>query len=271
MKLNIKLIFTTLWIGLLLTYPLFAQKNETEQLKAILIVGNQEDGTEGEMEEMDKIANLFKENGVLVYKFYDDKADWNEIVKTAKDCNFLVYSGHGSTMGENGNAGGLCINSMVSSAELVKDLKLKDNALVIFKSVCYGAGSSADDDKDIGIKEAKKRVTNYAYPFFEIGAAAYYANNFGSGVYNFLEDFLSGAALKQAYLNSTKIWAEVEFEEVFSKDNTKFISIASRQGGGTATRTTYINGVKKVEEIESPKGYEIAYVGKADFSIRDMD
>jgi hypothetical protein len=271
MKLNVKLILTTLWICLFCIYPVFCQNNNSKDLKAILIVGHQEDRTKGAIEKMDEIANLFLKKGVLVYKFYDKKADWNEIIKVAKNCNFLLYSGHGSTMGKDGNVGGICINSMISSFELMKNLRLKENALVIFKSVCNGAGSSAGDDNDIGITEAKKRVAYYAYPFFEIGASAYYANNFGNGVYDFLDDFLSGITLKQAYLNSTKTWTNVEFEEVFSRDNTKSFSIASRPGGGTATRTTYTNGVKKVEQVKSPKGYKIAYVGKIGFSIIDMN
>lgn len=49
--------------------------------------------------------------------------------------------------------------------------------MVIFKSVCGGAGFSADDRIDIGTDEAKKRVCSYASPFFKIGSAAYYANN----------------------------------------------------------------------------------------------
>ena len=270
MKLNVKLIFTTLWICLLFTYPVLGQVS-TKSLKAILIVGHQEDGTGNAMKNMDKIADVFLENGVSVHKFYDDKANWEKIIETAKECSFFVYSGHGSHMGEDGNVGGICINSMVSSSELMNKLSLKENALVIFKSVCNGAGSSAGDDNDIGITEAKKRVTYYAYPFFKIGASAYYANNFGDGVYNFLIDFLSGVTLEQSYLNSTKTWTNVEFDDVFSRDTTKSISIASCPGGGTATRTTYINGVKKVEQVEHPKAYDIAYVGKTVFSILNMD
>ena len=270
MRIRLKLLLTTLWMCLSFAYPVFSQNNNPENLKAILIVGHQEDGTKRAMERMDKIADLFSEKGVTVYRYYDDKADWNKIVETAKDCSFLVYSGHGSNMGENGNVGGICINSMVSTAKLMKSLRLKDNALVIFKSVCNGAGSSAGDDIDIGIVEAKKRVSSYAYPFFEIGASAYYANNFGNGVYNFLNDFLSGVPLKQAYHSSTEIWTDVEFEEPFARDKTKSFSIASTPGGGMATRTTYTNGVKKVERVKNPKGYKIAYVGEADFSIKNM-
>jgi hypothetical protein len=270
MKLNILSIFSTLWISSHFTYPVLGQAGPKD-LKAILIVGHQEDGTGKAIKDMDKIADLFVENGVAIHKFYDDKANWDQIIETAKECNFLVYSGHGSNRGEDGNAGGLCINSRVSSAELMNKLRLKKNAIVLFKSVCNGAGSSASDEQDIGITEAKKRVTYYAYPFFETGASAYYANNFGNGVYHFLMDFLKGLSVQQSYLNSTQIWTNVELEEVFSRDSTKSISIASTPGGGTATRTTYINGVKKEQEIKSPKGYKIAYVGKADFSILNMD
>ena len=251
MKLNVKLIFTKLWICLLFTYPLLGQVSP-KGLKAILIVGHQEDGTGRAMKDMDRIADIFLENGVSVDKFYDDKANWDKIIETAKECSFFVYSGHGSNMGEDGNAGGIYINSRVSSSELMNKLRLKENALVIFKSVCNGAGSSAGDDNDIG-------------------ASAYYANNFGNGVYNFLIDFLSGVTLNQSYLNSTKTWTNVEFEEVFSRDTTKSFSIASTPGGGTATKTSYTNGVKKVEQVKNPKGYKISYVGKTGFSILNMD
>ena len=270
MRLNIKLILTTLWISLFFMYPVFCQNNNLKNLKAILIVGHQESITKMAIENMNKIANLFSEKGVVVYKFYDEKADWNQIIKVAKNCNFFIYSGHGSRMGENGNAGGICINSMVSSSELMKTLRLKENALVVFQSVCNGAGSSASDEFDIGIAEAKKRVTYYAYPFFEIGASAYYANNFAYGVYEFLKDFLSGIALKEAYLNSKTKWTNVEFEEVFSKDNSKSFSIASLPGEEKATSTSHINGIKIEKQIKIPKMYLVAYIGKTGFSIIDM-
>ena len=266
----IKLISAILGICLFFGNSASGQNKDTTNLEALLIVGHLEDGTSSAMKRMDVIANLFIENGVKVHKFYDDEANWDEITKVSENCNFLVYRGHGSNLGTNGNAGGICINSMVSTFKLMQELKLKDNALVLFKSVCNGAGSSADDDEDIGIVEAKNRVTHYAYPFFEIGASAYYANNYVAGTYRFLKDFFSGIPLKEAYLNSTKHFTTVEFEEVFSRDETKFISIASTPGGGTAIRTSYTNGVKKVESIKSPKGYKIAYVGAADFSIKDM-
>lgn len=246
------------------------QNNPAAGLKALLVVGYQEDQTPAAIQSMNKIADLLKSHGVLVYKFYDKEADWNKIIAVSPECSFFIYSGHGSTMGPNGNVGGLCIKTMISTKELVSQLKLKTNALVLFQSVCYGAGSTAGDDEDIGIEEAKNRVRNYASPFFEVGATAYYANNFENGVFNFLKDFLSGTKLSTIYRKSTENWTTIEFEEPYSAEETKFFSIASSKGGGTAIRTTYINGVKKVEEVKSPKSYEIACIGEPGFNIRIM-
>lgn len=257
-------------ISLLIISMGFSQNDSVGNLKALLIVGHQEDNTESAIGGMDKIAELFVENGVAVYKFYDSEAIWDEIVKVSSGCSFLVYSGHGSNLGVNGKAGGICVEPSVSTSKILESLRLKENSLVLFKSVCRGAGSSASDDDDIGIALAKERVMYYAYPFFEIGASGYYANNYQSGVYNFLVDFLSGTTLKQAYLKSTEAWTNVEFDEQFPKDTSKSYSIASSPGGGTSTRTTYTNGVKKVEKMKTPKEYEIAYVGRANFSIKDM-
>jgi hypothetical protein len=239
-------------------------------LKAILIVGHQEDGTSSAINEMNSIAGVFEQYGIQVYKFYDSKANWSEIKSTSQNCNFLVYSGHGSTMGENGEAGGLCINPRVSTAQLLSELKLKPNSLIIFKSVCQGAGSSAGDDGDIGLSEALKRVTSYSNPFFKIGASAYYANNFGGGVSGFLKNFLAKQDFQTCFSISAQKWTEIECDKPFSKDSSKNIGIASSEGGGTSTVTTYRNGVKTVEQREAPKQYDIAYVGAPSYNINLM-
>ncbi|MBU3713713.1 MAG: hypothetical protein FGM46_02055 [Ferruginibacter sp.] len=248
----------------------YGQYNASSGLNAVLIVGHQEDGTMDAIRKMNKTAGILEQYGVNVYKFYDKDANWTAIKNIAPYCSFLVYSGHGSTLGVDGNVGGLCLTSNISTATIINDLKLKHNALVIFKSVCNGSGSSAGDDYDIGISEAKKRVTHYAYPFFKSGAAAYYANNYVDGSDNFLVDFLTGMSLKNAFVKSTNLWTTIEIDESFSMDWNKKISIAGSEGGGIATRTTYTNGVKTVEKIVSPKDYSIAYVGRESFSISDM-
>ncbi len=243
------------------------QQVATSSLEALLIVGPQEDGTSEAMKRMDDIAKLLNEHSIVSHSFYDKQAQWSDIKKIAPKCSFLIYAGHGATLGENGNAGGFCIQSYITTETVQSELRLKENAMVLFISVCGGAGSSAGDNGDIGIAEAKNRVLHYAYPFFEIGASAYYANNYVAGCYDFLEDFLSGIPLKKAYETSTEIWTSIEFEEPFEKDRTKLFSIASRPGGGYSTRTTYTNGVKTVAKIKASKSYSIAYVGAPDFNF----
>lgn len=262
---------------------LFAQKHnyKAKHLKAVLIIGPFDDpnsviastgdySTEATIRQMDYIANLFIKNGVKVYKFYNEKSDWSRIVKVARDCNFFVYAGHGSNLGRNGNTGGLIVKSgPVSTHQLIKTLRLKKNALVVFKSVCKGAGSSAGDEKDIGPKVAERRVTYYASPFFKVGAAAYYANNYDGGVYSFLRDFLSGKTLKKAYHNNLYS-NKIEFEKPFLSDRRKYISIASSEGGGKKTIVTVRYGKESRKTINNPKEYNIAYVGRKYFSIQEM-
>jgi hypothetical protein len=243
------------------------------ELKAILIVGHQENRTQSAIEKMDSIGSIFTERGVTVYKFYDKAANWDSITEVAKNCNFFVYSGHGSNKGENGGAGGIMVNSLVSTSDMLESLRLRENALVVFISVCNGAGSSAGDNGDIGITEAKKRVISYSNPFFKIGASAYYASNNESASFLFLKKFLSGIDLKKSYIRSTNFFinekleelvesgkltitevnskTEIEFDDQFPMDKSKNISITSNS---------------KI----SSKGYNITYVGNPNFSLSDM-
>lgn len=242
----------------------------SQKLKAVLIVGYQEDLTKNAIKDMDKIAKLLENNGVFVFKFYNKDAIWDNIIIAAKECHFFIYSGHGSKSGKNGSVGGICVDSTISTSKLMSTLELKDDALVVLKSVCYATGSSANDNIEICIKKAKERVYNYAYPFFKIGASAYYANNFRGGVYCFLNDFLNGNSLKKSYVNSTEIFTNIEFEEAFPNEDVMLYSIASSPNEGDAIRTTYINGIEKVERVKSHKKYDIVYVGYSDFSLNNM-
>ena len=147
--------------------------NNLSNLEAVLVVGNTEESTKSAIEEMNSLALVFIKNGIKVTKFYDKNTNWESIKVAAKTASFFVYDGHGSTLGINGATGGLCLNKFISTEQILADLRLKKNALVLFKSVCGGAGSSASDTKDIGIDEAAQRVTDYSYPFFSIGASCY--------------------------------------------------------------------------------------------------
>lgn len=239
-------------------------------LKAVLIVGPQEDNTADSENEMDKIAAYLKSQGVSVHQFYDEKAVWNDIIKSANGANILIYSGHGTTTGDNGTVGGLCLQSIISTREIRESIKLSPNAIVLFQSVCYGAGSTAGDNEDIGIEEAQKRVEAYAQSFFDIGAGCYYANNFTDGVLDFLHDFMAGVPVSECFVKSADFWCDIELNEASNLAKGAQIAIATKDWGGTTTRTTYTNGVKKVEEIPSVKSYSIAYVAKPEFSLADV-
>jgi hypothetical protein len=238
-------------------------------LKAVLIIGPQDEDMISAIESMNKIAELFKTKGVRVQCFYDNDTDWEKIKIASKEANFFVYDGHGGRMGESGKFGGLCLKSMVTSTEIIEGLKLKKNAMIVFKSVCGGAGSSASDNGDIGIIEATKRVTDYSQPFFEIGASCYYANNLKDGCLLFLSEFFSGRTVKESFDKSTKTWTKIELSKEYQFDKGKQISIASADWGETV-RTTYENGVKKVEKIPSTKDYDIAYVANPNFTIDNL-
>ena len=86
--------------------------------------------------------------------------------------------------------------------ELFKFHLLRRLLLLLFQSVCRGAGSSAGDSDDIGIKKAEARVSDYAEPFLKIGAQVYYANNWQNGCLSFLENMFDGKPADESFNNS---------------------------------------------------------------------
>jgi hypothetical protein len=261
--------FLILSVTLIISNPLKSQTNSSA-LKAILIVGSSEDDNKSSIEEMNEIAEFLVSNKVIVHRFYDKKADWEKIKIAAINANFFVYSGHGGTLGENGSSGGLCINTLVNSEQIVSDLKLSEKCIVLFNSVCRGAGSSASDTGDIGLVEATKRVTDYAKPFFQIGVSAYYANNFTNGTLNFLKLFFSGKSLQESFESTTNGWNKIELLKQYEFDKLKLIGISSFESDTSMKVTTYSNGEETEEDIQIPKVYNIAFVGAPNFSIKDM-
>jgi hypothetical protein len=247
----------------------FISYSQADQLRAVIIVGDLQDGTVSAIKEMEEIHSFFKSKNMIVNTFYHPKTSWKDIVSASKDASFFVYSGHGMSWTD-GKYGGLDLNEAISSKAIVNDLKLKSNAIVIFKSVCGGAGSSASDDGDIGIKKAIERVSDYSKPFLSIGASAYYANNFGEGCLSFLNDFFEGKTIKECFDNSIGWSAKLEVDQNYRYDRSKSIGLASSDWGGTVTKTSYINGVKSVREVPATKDYDIAYVANPRYSISTL-
>ena len=247
-------------------------RDSLSRIKAILVVGPVEESTSAFIEETEEIASYLRGLGVQVKVFYDPAAKWNDIVRESAGAHIFFYSGHGSKMGVQGKAGGLCLSDggMVSSATIIRDLTLHKNALVLFAKVCMGAGSSAGDDSDIGVAEAVERVSNYALPFVRIGAAGYYANNYYHSMLPFLRGFFNKKNLKQVYSETASRYSHIETFEKFSYSPRLEVSVASCDHEGFSTRTTYTNGVKRVEQVPLFKNYDVAYVGIPGFTVLDF-
>jgi hypothetical protein len=255
-------------LSILLFLPIISY-SQADKLRAVIIVGDQQDGTIDAIEDMENIHTFFKSKNVIVKTFYHPKTSWKDIIKASKDASFFVYSGHGMSWPD-GKYGGLDLDEAISSEDIVNDLKLRSNAIVIFKSVCGGAGSSASDDGDIGIKKALERVSDYSRPFLNIGASAYYADNFGNGCLSFLNNFFEGKTMKECFDNSIGWSAKLEIDQNYKYDISKSIGVASSDWGGTVTKTSYINGVKSVNEVPATKDYDIAYVANTEYSISTL-
>jgi hypothetical protein len=260
-----KLLVVLLYFASSLSNSLISQFNTS----AVLVVGTDSD-ISSSVVALDKIGEFLESKGIKTYKFYDEKSDWEAIKKAAKNAHFFVYSGHGSNMGKNGT-GGLVIKDMVSNTEIENELVLKKNSVVLFQSVCRGAGSSAGDNGDIGIKKAESRVSDYAEPFLKIGAQIYYANNWQDGCLGFLENMFNGISAQESFKKSTGWWTEVELEKNYVYDHNKKIGIVSQEGSGTVTVTHTENGVKTVEKRPASKNYNIAYVGNPNFKLTQIN
>lgn len=254
-------IITLIAIAANLAAKVSAQNIDSTSLKAVLIIGSHEEVNENDITDMNEIACFLESRNFIVKTFYYDEAIWDSIKLESFDTDIFLYNGHGSRLGGKGKVGGLILDKNVTTKEIRDELHFTKSPLIIFKSVCNGAGSSASDDCDIGINEAKTRVLDYSTPFFEMGASAYYANNLKYGIIDFLQNLYGGQSIIDCY-NLSAANAKIEFTEKHPNNNRLMISIASNNWEGYSTKTTYTNGVKKVRKIRSFKTYDIALVAK---------
>jgi hypothetical protein len=174
-------------------------------LKAVLIVGPI-DGDEGpatsrEKEKMELAAAELEANGVTVYKFYTPENDWSEIRAGAQGAHFLLYRGHGVawSSGSEPIVGGFALKGGLVSREAISyELELAPNAVVMLYG-CFTAGTSNPEEGTISGAQAQNRVAQYSVPFFEAGAAGYYASWFGDAFQFFVRSLFQGMTLGQAY------------------------------------------------------------------------
>lgn len=242
--------------------------------KAVIVNGN--DGTIDQ--EAQDLINLFKSHGYTTVYLTGNNANWEAVKAKSQGANVFIYSGHGSTQGYNGT-GGLCLNSqesysgsdIISSYAFEKDIRLAQGAIVYFKSVCGGAGSSASDRNDIGVEDAKQRVASYSYPFFNMGASAYFASNYSGHALKVFQSLMAGSTLEDAFRDLLWSSQTIEYVGVHSLDPSKSIGIASNYSPGTTTRyiTTYSGNHKetRTETFSRFREYNIAFAGNKTFKL----
>lgn len=227
-------------------------------LKAVLIVGPLEEGTQAEIANMELAAAALQSYGVQVYKFYTPNDRWADIVAAANGAHFLLYRGHGLYW--NGNVytpqvGGFEVTErMYTSEEIKRDLKLAPNAIIMIYA-CFATGSSTTDPGSITQAEAQRRVSQYSQPFFEMGAAGYYANWYGDAFKVFITNLFSGQTLGNAFKN----YSDYEASKAVALTHLAFPNLPLWLSWETWT-----------DYPIKPPIYNNAFVGYADKTLADL-
>lgn len=246
-------------------------KDSLSKLKAVLVVGDVEGSTQSFIAEKKSIAEFLRSLGIQVFEFYSPQDKWENIVKASAGAHIFLYSGHGCITG-NIPAGFWLTEGNITSYEISQKLKLHKNALVIFNHVCFGAGSSASDESDIGIEEAAKRVAIYSHPFVDLGAGCYYANNYDGSINIFLKQFFNRAKMHDIYVTEGNRWSKVERMGKYSYNQNYEIgvSVTPADPSRKITQITTINGKETVKYLEDFNQYDVAYVGRPGYTVIDL-
>lgn len=253
------LIVIICWLG-----ALQAQVKTGAIKEAICIIGSGNIINEESESQVENIALLLEEQHYKVHRFYDPNNEWEAIKKASLNASLFIYRGHGTHGGIDGEFGGIVIDQFVSGETIASELKFNLKPLVIFISACGGAGSSAGDESDIGVDEAKKRVLGSGLPFILAGAAGYYANNYSNGAYTFLQHWFSNKPLNDCYISSIYPWCSIRENGLQSdpRINASYhIAISSSPDNTYRTKTTTINGKTTTKKVFCKFSYDIAYLG----------
>jgi hypothetical protein len=238
--------------------------------EALWIIGSDNIINEESESQVENIALLLEEQHYKVHRFYDPNNEWKAIKKASLNASLFIYRGHGTHAGIDGGFGGIVIDEFVSGETIASELKFNLKPLVIFISACGGAESSAGDETDIGVEEAKNRALGSGLPFMLAGAAGYYANNYSDGAYNFLENWFSNKPLNDCYISSIYPWCSIR-ENVLQSDpriDTSYhIAVSSSPDKSIRTVTTIINGKTTTKNIFCEFSYSIAYLGDPQLTL----
>lgn len=197
------------------------------QVKVVIIVGPTGSLTNTYRTYGNELADTATAAGADVTKVYSPNATWENVRAAVDGANVIVYLGHGNgypnpygsteltdrangwglnrttTNGDSDNwsstmvyCGERALLGTLTSASYAQwdycggssgtqGINPAPGFVMVFKSACYapGAGETRGASEDT----AFERVRNYSYPYLELGASAYFANDLGGGAASIID------------------------------------------------------------------------------------
>ena len=252
------------------TNKVLLNKAKLKQLKVVIVIGNDASSFINEHEE---VAVFLRVHGVDVTEIYTPNAKWEKIKEASKGAHIFIYSGHGWISTDKNKDEGIFYldDGFTYGKQITNELHLNKNALVLFNHVCFGAGSSASDLKDIGINEAVNRVSNYSKIFLNNNIGAYYACNTVGYIKPVLIKFFNGACIKDIYNYEASDYNIIQYRDKYKYDDKYEIAVSGDRLKNNVWRScppdkSYYSTITNT----GFKNYDCAYVGKPNFTVNDF-
>ncbi len=176
--------------------------------KVVIIVGPTGAGmTDRFRAQGDEAARIARRYTPDVVKIYSPNATWPVVRDALQGASVVVYMGHGNGwpskyrdslypptqngFGLNPHAGAGDTHQYFGEERIAKEVRLADNAVVIFSHLCYASGNTEPGLPEGTLEMAQQRVDNYAAGFIQAGAAAVIAEAHAGPAY-YVRSVLAG-------------------------------------------------------------------------------
>jgi hypothetical protein len=164
--------------------------------KAVFIVGPEEELTEGNLAEAERMAEQAEAAGMDVRRVFFPHATWENVMAAVQGASLVAYLGHGygwpsntaklteshqDGMGLNSFDGSTATDVTYYGADLIRqNIRLAPHAVVLLMHGCYSAGNGELGAPIPTSDVARERVDNYASGWLAVGAAAVFALQWGT-------------------------------------------------------------------------------------------
>lgn len=187
--------------------PATAAAAERPAPKVVLIVGPAGGATDNYRRLANEAAAEARKFTSNVVKVYSPDATWPAVKQALAGASVVVYLGHGNGwpsryrdslypptqngFGLNPHAGAGDTHQYFGEGRIAKEVRLADNAVVIFSHLCYASGNAEPGIPEGSLDVAQQRVDNYAAGFIRAGAAAVIAEAHSGPAY-YVRSVLAG-------------------------------------------------------------------------------